>query len=104
MEVTFKPVLRCETVTVQTVDVYDLETFIHAVTGHSYECVPCEEWGNDSQHRFEVDGKMADYQQKTWDKFKKTGDNETFSLRAIMEGLVKDGHIQAGTYIITVCW
>lgn len=99
-----RPILRCETETTHKVDVYDLETFIEAVTGHTYECVPNEEWSNDSQHRFDVDGEMADYQLKCWESFKNTGAEETFCLRAILEGLVKDGHLTAGIYLITVCW
>lgn len=99
-----KLVLRCETETVHKVDVNDLETFIQAVTGHTYECVPNEEWGNDSQHRFNVDGKMQDYQKEDWESFKKTGKEESFNLRCILEGLVADGHLAAGTYLITVCW
>ncbi len=104
MEIKTRPVLRVSTVTIHTVDVYDLEAFIKAVTGHTYECVPNEEWGNDSQHRFEVDGEMPDYQQKDWENFKRTGKQESFRLRSILEGLVKDGHLAAGNYLITVCW
>jgi hypothetical protein len=99
-----KPILRCDTETIHKVDVYDLETFIHTVTGHTFECVPNEEWSNDSQHRFDVDGKMPDYQEKEWEHFKKTGEEKSYGLRSILEGLVKDGHLTPGIYLITVCW
>jgi hypothetical protein len=99
-----KPVLRCETETIHKVDVYDLETFIQAVTGHTYECVANQEWSNDSQHRFSVDGKMLDYEVEVWEKFKRTGVEESYILRNILEGLVMDGHVPSGTYLITVSW
>lgn len=99
-----KPVLRCETETIHNVEVNDLETFVQTVTGHTYECSINEEFGNDSQHRFSVNGKIAVYQQKDWDKFKKTGETQPYSLRCILNGLVQDGHMAAGIYLIIVCW
>ena len=99
-----KPVLRCEVETISSVEYHELDTFIEAVTGHHYDCVCNEEWSNDSQHRFYVDGKLSDYDQKDWDKFKKTGEEETYSLRNILNGLVADGHLAAGIYVISVCW
>lgn len=99
-----KPVLRCETETVINVEYHDLDAFILAVTGHHYECVANEEWGNDSQHRFGVNGNLSDFEQKDWDKFKATGEEETYLLRTILDGLCKEGHLAPGTYIISVCW
>ena len=99
-----KPVLRCETETIHKVEYHELDSFIQAVTGHYFECVPNEEWGNDSQHRFDVDGDLSEYDQKEWDKFKKTGEQQLFGLRTVLDGLVKDGHLTAGVYLITVCW
>lgn len=99
-----KPVLRCETETIHKTEYHELDSFIEAVTGHTYECVASEEWSNDSQHRFDVDGILADYEQKEWDKFKKTGEEKSYGLRTILDGLVKDGHLKPGIYLITVCW
>lgn len=56
--------LKVKTETVHVVEVNDLEQFIHETTGHTYEIVPNEEWGNDEQHRFNIDGKLEGYKKK----------------------------------------
>jgi hypothetical protein len=104
MEMTPKPLLRYKTETVHRVKVDDLETFIEAVTGHYYNCVLNEEWYNDSHHRFEVNGEMCDWEKESWDVFKKTGEQWSFCLPVILKGLVKDGRLKAGVYVITVSW
>jgi hypothetical protein len=105
------PKLQKTTETIHSVDVYDLEPFIEAVTGQKYECVCEEEWSNDSQHRIFVDGKLSEWDQKDWDDFKSLGKRDPkrcsgqgFLLHVIMNGLCSDGKIEAGLYLITVCW
>lgn len=98
------PKLKKTTETVHNVEVDDLESFIKAVTGHRFECVPNEEWSNDSQHRFAIEGALDDYERKNWELFKSTGKPELFMLRTVLEGLCVEGHIPAGTYLINVCW
>jgi hypothetical protein len=99
-----KVTLKSVTETVIKVQYYDLEEFIDQVTGHAYEVVASEEWGNDSQHRFAVDGKLSDYEQDEWDNFKKTGECGTYFLRTILNGLCSEKKIAPGNYLITVCW
>lgn len=100
------PVLKVKTETFHTVDYNDLEVFIKETTGQTYEVACGEEWGNDSQHRVRVDGVLATWEQKNWDKFKASGelDQESFLLRAIMNGLCSEGKLPAGTYLVDVCW
>jgi len=101
-----KPILRCKTETVINVDMYDLESFIKEVTGRTYEIQAGEEWGNDSEHRFKIDGKMQTWQADDWASFKAgtMKRSATLKLRAYLEGLCADGHIQPGTYIISVSY
>jgi hypothetical protein len=99
-----KPVLECNEEIIRSVDYYTLDQYIKKVTGHDYDCVGSEEWGNDSQHRFNVRTITAKYELKEWKKFKKSGTKEGFMLRIILYGLCTDGFIPAGMYLITVCW
>lgn len=96
--------LKCVTETIHSVSDYDLETFIREQTGHSYEIVPNEEWGNDSQHRFTLDGKLDEWNVKDWEAFKSTGEQKNYQLRTILDGLCADGKLAAGTYLINVSW
>ena len=97
-------ILKCEKETVFKVDSYDLEAFIKEATGHEYETVYNEEWSNDSQHRFILDGKMNQWEKNDWETFKSTGKQELYHLRTILNGLCSEKQIEAGTYLITVCW
>jgi hypothetical protein len=98
------PILKSETETVIKVQYFDLEEFISQVTGHDYEVVASEEWSNDSQHRFFVDGILQKYELKEWKKFKETGEADCFFLRTILNGLCYDKKILPGNYLVTVCW
>lgn len=99
-----QPALKCERETLLTVEYHEMERFIKECTGHDAEIVAIEEWGNDSQHRFRVDGKLEMYEKKDWTKFKETGEASTFGLQAILNGLCSEGKLDKGTYLITVCW
>lgn len=96
--------LKCKTETVHSVNYNNLEQFIKQTTGHEYEILPNEEWNNDTQHRFLIDGKMLDFHQKDWEAFKSTGEQDPFRLRNIMNGLCADGHLLPGIYVINVSW
>jgi hypothetical protein len=95
---------KCVTETVHVVEVNDLETFIREQTGHSYEVVPNEEWGNDEQHRFDIDGKLDEWNINDWNEFKSDGVEHQYRTRTIMNGLCADGKLDAGIYVINVSW
>ncbi len=101
-----KPVLKCSIETVISVDMYNLETFLEKATGHTYEIQSGEEWGNDTQHRFKIDGTLNEWEQNEWDTFKagKEKPEATYKLRTYLSGLCKEGFIQAGTYLITLSY
>jgi hypothetical protein len=83
------------------VEYRDLEQFILEETGHEYEVLPNEEYGNDSVHRFQV---HADRSTPYWETFKATGEQKPFYLDAILNGLCADGKIEPGGYLVCVCW
>lgn len=99
------PLLKCTVETINNVEVNDLEDFIKEVTGHGYECIPNQEWSNDSNHRFMIDGELDEHDRSNWEAFKRgEASNCNFILHAILTGLCADGHIQPGTYLVNVCW
>jgi len=99
------PKLKCTTETIIRVEYSDLDKFIQEITGQKdYECVPSEEWGNDSSHRFTVDGDLSKFDLKDWNKFKAGGEDHSYKLRLILDGMCADKHIPAGIYLVRVCW
>lgn len=97
--------LKSKTETLITVDCNDLDNFIREVTGqNNWDSVSDQEWGNDSQHRFTISGKLSGYDRNQWEVFKSTGHNSGCLLRTILDGLCADKLIPPGTYLIDVCW
>lgn len=96
--------LKVKTETVHTVELNDLEQFILEKTGHAYEIVPSEDWSNDQQHRFEVNGYLHSYQNRDWNLFKVAGNQMNYQLRTILNGLCSDGHLEKGIYLVNVSW
>lgn len=98
------PKLKSTTETVIRVEYYDLDSFIQEITGqHDFECVANMEWSNDSEHRFNVNGKLGQLDLDDWNNFK-AGQYENYRVRTILNGLCADKHIPAGTYLIRVSW
>ncbi len=89
---------------INTVEVDDLQRFIKESTGHEYEIVPNQEWGNDEQHRFELDGKIEEWNLEDWNTFKSTGEQHRYRLGTILDGLCADGKLDPGLYVINVSW
>ena len=102
---TEKPTLKLETETIHTIEYHDLEEFVKQVYGvEDYEFVAIQECGNDSQHRFQVDGEIkGKYDQERSDRIRK-GQINTYENRALMNTLCADGYIEPGIYIVDVCW
>lgn len=63
-----------------------------------YEFVAVEECGNDSSHNFnDIDGELSEYDLREFN----TG---AASNRILLNKLCVDGFIEAGSYLIQVCW
>ena len=84
-------VMRC--------DYNTLDLFIQKVTGHEFESWAVEEWQRNTYNRYVVTTDMEKWDKVNWDHFKKTGESGSHTLRAILNGLAHDGHIQSGIYL-----
>ena len=91
--------LKYTPVTFNIVECEVLEAFIMECYGQEYLIRELEdEFKNDIRHH--VTGNVGgEYQIKRFARFK-AGEVESYSLRLIMENLVKDGFILAGDYLI----
>lgn len=98
-----KPILKTEKKTVLKVDCYALDEFVQAITGHSLDFVCTQECGNDTDHEFNVDGKVDKWARESYEKHCK-GDTQCYSASYILNCLCADGHIEPGTYLVSVCW
>lgn len=95
--------LGIKTKTVHAVSYDALERLIQEVYGHDYQMIASEEWGNDSQHEFVLDGKNDEWDQGHVADFM-AGKLTSFGTHAILNDLVKKGRLAPGTYLVDVSW
>lgn len=82
----------------------ELDNLVHDKLGYKeYEFVPVEECGNDSDHSFDVDGKLDKWGLETLEKWK-NGQFVHYSNGIVLNKLCADGHIEKGEYIVKVSW
>ena len=94
------PSLHLRLETTYRCDYNALDIFVKEVTGHDFSSWETEEWSRDSYNRFVVNGELDKHDKKVWENFKKSGKNELYTLRAILNGLANEGRIQTGIYLI----
>lgn len=90
--------------TTHTVDSYSLDNFVKEVYGINSEFQQTEEWGNDTNHRFQVQPLTRDIDKKDWETIKSTKSIPMYGVRIVLCGMCMEGKIEAGTYIISVSW
>lgn len=96
--------LKCKEVTTVEVNYSDLENFVSQVyKTKDYSFTATAECGNDTTHRFKIDGKLDSYGKEALEKLK-SGNDRGVSNQDILECLCFEGHIKPGTYIVRVCW
>lgn len=96
--------LKCKEVTTVEVNYGDLEDFVNQVyKTKDYSFTEKAECGNDTDHRFKIDGKLDRYGKEALEKLK-SGSDRGVSNQDVLESLCFEGHIKPGTYIIRVCW
>jgi hypothetical protein len=103
-----KSVSRCEVKVYITMDYNDLDNLItdmFAFPGETYECVCENEWCNDQNHDYRIDGKLDKWDEKAIEEMlgRKKFRNGA-STRTILNYLCHHGIIVAGTYLIEVSW
>lgn len=86
--------------TVFEVEYHELEQLIHEKLGwEDYDFVAAEECDNDSSHSFSVNGDVDEDEITSLEKGEYLYHNQ-----AILDYLCKLGHIEAGDYLVEVCW
>lgn len=82
-----------------------LDSIVQEKLGYKkYQFVPVEECGNDSSHSYDgVNGHIDAWDQEHLDKFASGGFSK-YCTGAVLNKLVKDGHLPKGDYVIAVCW
>lgn len=65
-----------------------------------YESVAENEWNNYSSYQFEIDGEIDEWDKKSIDS-NQWGE---LSMLGILNLMAKEGLIEKGDYLISVCW
>lgn len=99
-----KPKLQFEKYEVMRVNSSDLEDFIKEVTERDFNFVADQEAGNDSQHEFDVDGDLDEYDLERVEEFVYDDEHHTFLTGALLNWCANEGHLEKGTYLVSVCW
>lgn len=96
--------LKVRTETVHFVDYNDLEDFAKTVYPFlgEYRFAAVQECGNDTDVTFNPSGKPDNFDAKEWKNVVRGGPLSSNYL--LMDQLVRDGHIPAGTYVVRVSW
>jgi hypothetical protein len=91
--------------TIYSVDSSDFEEFVQEKLNHRYDFVQASECANDSNHRYKVNEEIKDYSLREAEKFIEEGwPGGWFNAGDVLNALLLKGHIEPGTYIISVCW
>ena len=99
--------LKFEVKTQRIVDYNDLDRFINESFPQfkgQYECVPYEEWNNDSSHNIHVEPKISEYNLKDIDEMLTTGKIKSYRTRDLLCYLCERGDLMEGDYLIEVSW
>lgn len=81
-------------------DYDELDKLISDAYGINYEFVAFEEAHNDSSHTFLVEAESLD----EYNQSKLNGKDFHFMARSLLCDLCHQGKIEAGNYLINVCW
>lgn len=96
--------LKIKVKTLNVVDCDDLERYIRRIYGVVYEIVAEQEWNNDSNYKFSVDGVIPNYDMNKVERIRNGNNPGQYSLHIFLNLLALDGHISRGDYLIEVSW
>lgn len=92
-------------------DYNELQKLIHEKFGFTeYDFVSVEECGNDSEHSFDVDGKLDKFDKETLSQWENGNPQMRgkkyvhYSNSVLLNALCFHGIIEPGEYIVEVCW
>lgn len=99
-----QPKLICEKQTVTVIEASDLDNFVKEVYGQYFSFVVDQEARNDSTHSFPRIGEpLHEYHEKDLKEFIETGEHDHLA-RTLLNDLCRKGLIEAGKYVVNVCW
>lgn len=86
------------------VDYCDLESFISKVYGLNISISAIEETGNDTTLAYDLDGELSSWEMEEFAAILADPNNAQYQLRLIMNKLVADEKIPAGSYNVWISW
>jgi|JFJP01.1.fsa_nt_gi hypothetical protein len=95
--------LKMKVVTYNEIDYYDFNKFVQSIYGGNFEFVANEEANNYSRYKFDAPNVHMDFDGEE-EAAIRSGKYPMQCTHALFNVLHKDGHIQAGDYIIKVSW
>jgi len=97
--------LKCTTKTVISVDCYDLEDYINGHYDHPIELIASWEQGNDSVFEVHINGEEPSvWEAQELAEFKQNGGGGYGVPQIVMNEMVRDGLLEAGDYLVDICW
>lgn len=99
--------LTGKSLTVKVVDYHTVDKVINEEfpsLSQSYECLAEEEWGNDSEHLFYIDGELDERDQKDVEETIRTGKTKMYRTQTLLNYLCSQGKIDKGDYLIRISW
>lgn len=99
------PVLPVEKEVIFRVSYSDLEDFFCEVYDFkSWSFVADQECGNDSDHTFDVDGKLGKLDREELVEILKSKKQTQFRTELLLKDCCARGLIEPGQYLVAVCW
>ena len=96
-----------KTITYHVMDYYEFSELVANVLGveaHTLEVVADEEWNNDSDYAYSIDGELDAWEQKDIATNLAAGTYGGYMASTWLNYLCSIGTIQPGNYLITVSW
>lgn len=84
-------------------DYTEFEALVNQVYGVEFEFPMDQEASNDTEHQFNIDGRLNKYDQEKIQSFI-NGESVYFISRTLLNDLCAKNYIPAGRYLITVSW
>lgn len=91
--------LAMNTVTVYEVDAYKFEEFVAEHGGESFSFQADEECADDTDHKYEIDGEVDEWDQEKVDNTL-SGGYDSYVTRSLLNYFAKQGLIPTGSYLI----
>jgi predicted DNA-binding WGR domain protein len=79
------------------------DQFVEDMLGQEFSFVSDQECGNDSDHEIHGSGKLSDFELESVEQFIEDGSGSYLSSD-LLNYFVHKGWLEAGTYLIAVCW